>query len=73
MTEEFETAGTWWNSSNGMFSGCSLSSYAEIFVDGFEWQNIDNLDAKTYNESTLLSNTNLDSNLQTGVSNQSNL
>ncbi|CAA7054642.1 unnamed protein product [Microthlaspi erraticum] len=84
MTEEFETArvctGTWWCSSNGMFSGCSLlrSTENSINIGGFEWQNTDTFDAETYNESyfntsTSLSNSNLDSNSQIYVSNQSNL
>ncbi|CAH8345657.1 unnamed protein product [Eruca vesicaria subsp. sativa] len=69
MTEEFETAGictgTWWSLPNGMFSDCSLHRCPEISMDfeGFEWQNNDNLDAKTYDKShtsTLLRNTNLD-------------
>ncbi|VVB12214.1 unnamed protein product [Arabis nemorensis] len=84
MTEKFETAGVctevWWSSSNDMISGYSLPRSTEIFVDigGFEWQNIDTLDAKTYNEShlntsTYLGNTNLDSTSQIFVLNQSNL
>ncbi|KAL1205378.1 Transcription factor [Cardamine amara subsp. amara] len=84
MMEEFNTAGvctrTWWSSSNGMFSDCSVPHSAENFdeMDGFEWQNITTLDAKTYNEShlytsTFLGNTNLDSTSQIYVSNQSNV
>nr|AJP61144.1 At4g21340p-like protein [Arabidopsis halleri] len=84
MTEEFDTtgvcSGTWWSSSIGVFSGCSLPRSAEIFVDlgGFEWQKIDTLDAKTYNEnyldtSTFLGNTNLDTTSQIYVSSQSNI
>nr|AID21676.1 At4g21340p-like protein [Arabidopsis lyrata] len=84
MTEEFDTTGictgTWWSSSNSMFSGCSLPRSTEIVVDlgGFEWQNIDTLDAKTYNEnyldtSTFLGNTNLDTTSQIYVSSQSNI
>lgn len=84
MTEEFDTAGvctrTWWNSFNGMFSGCSLPRSAEIFDDigGFEWKNIDTLDAKTYNEShnntsTFIGDTNIDSTSRIYVSNQSNV
>ncbi|CAH2078378.1 unnamed protein product [Thlaspi arvense] len=84
MTEEFETAGvctgTWWSSSNCMFSWGSLPCSTEIAIDigDFEWKNIDTLDAKTYNEShhntcTFLSNTNPDSNSQVYVSTQSNI
>ncbi|KAG7621278.1 Myc-type basic helix-loop-helix (bHLH) domain [Arabidopsis suecica] len=84
MTEEFDTTGvctgTWWSSSNGMFSGCSLPRSAEIVVDfgQIEWQNIDTLDAKTYNEnylstSTFLGNANLDTTSQIYVSSPSNV
>nr|SSC84619.1 At421340-like [Capsella grandiflora] len=84
MTEEFETTGVctgpWWSSSNNMFPGCYLPRSTEIVIDNgiFEWQNIDTLDAKTYNEnylntSTFLGNVNFDSTSQTYVSNQSNL
>lgn len=85
MTEEFDTTGictgTWWSSTNSMFSGCSLPRSTEIVVDSgrFEWQNIDDiLDAKTYNEnylntSTFLGNTNIDSTSQIYVTSQSNL
>nr|AGN12875.1 putative transcription factor bHLH103 [Sisymbrium irio] len=79
MKEEFKTTedctGTWWSLPEGMFSDCSLPRSTEISIDigGFEWQNIDNLDANTYNNShcsTLVSNTNLDSTSQIYVWNQ---
>lgn len=63
-----------------MFSGCSLPRSAEIVVDfgEIEWQNIDTLDAKTYNEnylstSTFLGNANLDTTSQIYVSSPSNM
>ncbi|ESQ55242.1 hypothetical protein EUTSA_v10025811mg [Eutrema salsugineum] len=85
MTEEFETAGvcteTSWNSANSMFlAGFSLPRSTEIAIDtgSFEWQNIDTIDVKTYNESyhntsTFLSDTNFDSNSRIYVSSQFNL
>ncbi|KFK28713.1 hypothetical protein AALP_AA7G037300 [Arabis alpina] len=83
MTGKFETAGVctgaWWSSSNDIISGYSLPCSTELFVDigGFEWQNIETVDAKTYNEShfntsTFLGNTNLDSTSQIYLSTQTN-
>ncbi|CAN7071028.1 unnamed protein product, partial [Brassica oleracea var. botrytis] len=81
MTEEFETVGVrtgpWWSFPNGMFSGLSQPHSTEISIDigGFEWQNIDNIDAETYDKSytsTLSSNTNLDSTSQVNAWNQYN-
>ncbi|XP_010434190.1 PREDICTED: transcription factor bHLH103-like [Camelina sativa] len=84
MTEEFDTArfctGAWWSSSNSIFPGCSLPRSAEVVVDSgrYEWQNIDTLNAKTYNEnyldtSTFLGSAITDSTSQTYVSSQYNL
>ncbi|KAF8096980.1 hypothetical protein N665_0298s0044 [Sinapis alba] len=81
MTEEFETAGvctgTRWSFPNGMFSDFSQPCSTEISIDigGFEWQNIDNIDAETYDKShtsTLSSNINLDTTSQVNAWNQYN-
>ncbi|KAL0727380.1 hypothetical protein Bca4012_023473 [Brassica carinata] len=81
MTEEFETAGvctgTWWSFPNCIFSDFSQPRSTEIStgIGGFEWQNIDNIDADTYDKShtsTLSSNTNLDSTSQVNAWNQYN-
>ncbi|WZY69092.1 hypothetical protein YC2023_001332 [Brassica napus] len=81
MTEEFETVGVrtgpWWSFPSGMFSDLSQPRSTEISIDigGFEWQNIDNIDAETYDKShtsTLSSNRNLDSTSQVNAWNQHN-
>lgn len=81
MTEEFETVGVrtgpWWSFPSGMFSDLSQPRSTEISIDigGFEWQNIDNIDAETYDKShtsTLSSNRNLDSTSQVNAWNQYN-
>lgn len=81
MTAEFETAsvctGTWWSFPNCMLSDFSQPRSTEVSIDigGFEWQNIDNIDADAYDNShtsTLSSNTNLDSTSQVNAWNQYN-
>ncbi|KAJ0239420.1 Transcription factor bHLH103 [Hirschfeldia incana] len=82
MTEEIEIAGvctgTWWSFPNGIFSDFSQPHSTEISIDigGFEWQNIDNIEAETYDNkshtSTLSSNANLDSTSQVNAWNQYN-